>query len=192
MAVEGLSHNTGERTGTGAACEIFNRQLWFLPEKAAKPGSFPKFLSEGRDFMPLNNNLTSEGYPSPGPVPYFPQIFNPAPPPVQQPAVVQIVPPEVFYCLKDSGEQNLRLAVKAEQLEQRLQMKTLKEEAYINARAENQRTWTMTESGRPVELLDAALTAAFRLAPQGPEKHPVSYGLEFTGQEHLIILDEPS
>lgn len=142
--------------------------------------------------MPLNNNLTSEGYPSPGPVPYFPQIFNPAPPPVQQPAVVQIVPPEVFYCLKDSGEQNLRLAVKAEQLEQRLQMKTLKEEAYINARAENQRTWTMTESGRPVELLDAALTAAFQLVPQGPEEHPVSYGLEFTGQEHLIILDEPS
>ena len=92
--------------------------------------------------------------------------------------------------MKDCSEQNLRLAVKAEQLEHRLQMKTLKEEAYTNARVENQRTWTMTESGRPVELLDAALIAAFRVIPQGPVEHPVSYGLEFTGQESLIVLDE--
>ena len=66
-----------------------------------------------------NNNLTPESYQNPGPVPYFPQVFNPGPPPVQQPAVVQVVPPEAFYYLKDSDEHSLRLAVKVEQLGKR-------------------------------------------------------------------------
>ena len=139
-----------------------------------------------------NNNLMPGGYQSPGPVPNFPQGFNPAPPMVQQPAVVPVVPPEAFLALKDFGEDNRHLAVKVAQLEQQLRVKEQKEEAYTRTFVNGNQTWTMTESGRPVELLDAALTAAFRIVPQGPEKHPVSYGLEFTGQEHLIILDEPS
>ena len=48
----------------------------------------------------------------------------------------------------------------------------------------------MTESGRCVELLDAALTSAFRLVPHGPENHPVTFGLEFTGRAGFILLDE--
>ena len=139
-----------------------------------------------------NNNLTPESYQNPGPVPYFPQVFNPGPPPVQQPAVVHVVPPEAFYYLKDADEHSLRLAVKVEQLEQQLREKERKEEAYTKIFADGKRTWTMTESGRPVELLDAALIAAFRVIPQGPVEHPVSYGLEFTGQESLIVLDEPA
>ena len=139
-----------------------------------------------------NNNLTPESYQNPGPVPYFPQVFNPGPPLVQQPAVVHVVPPEAFYYLKDADEHSLRLAVKVEQLEQQLREKERKEEAYTKIFADGKRTWTMTESGRPVELLDAALIAAFRVIPQGPVEHPVSYGLEFTGQESLIVLDEPA
>ena len=139
-----------------------------------------------------NNNLMPEGYQSPGPVPYFPQSFNPTPPMVQQPAVVPVVPPEAFLALKDFGEDNRHLAVKVAQLEQQLRVKELKEEAYTRTFVNGNQTWTMTESGRPVELLDAALTAAFRIVPQGPVEHPTSYGMEFTGHENLIVLDEPS
>ena len=66
-----------------------------------------------------NNNLTPESYQNPGPVPYFPRVCKPGPPPVQQPAVVQVVPPEAFYYLKDADEHSLRLAVKVEQLGKR-------------------------------------------------------------------------
>ena len=140
----------------------------------------------------INNNLMPVGYPSPGPVPNLPQGFNPAPPMVQQPLVVPVVPPEAFLTLKDFGEDNRHLAVKVAQLEQQLRVKEQKEEAYTRTFVNGNQTWTMTESGRPVELLDAALIAACRIVPQGPVKHPASYGMKFTGQEGLIALDEPS
>lgn len=140
----------------------------------------------------INNNLMPVGYPSPGPVPNLPQGFNPAPPMVQQPLVVPVVPPEAFLALKDFGEDNRHLAVKVAQLEQQLRVKEQKEEAYTRIFVNGNQTWTMTESGRPVELLDAALDAACRIVPQGPVKHPASYGMKFTGQEGLIALDEPS
>lgn len=122
--------------------------------------------------------------------PAFPQIFNPPSPTLQPSAVLQVVPAEALCYLKDAGEQNLHLAVENERLRHRQHMKELKEDAYTRAFTDDNRTWTMTDSGRCVELLDAALTASFQLIPQGPEKHSVIYGLKFTGQTGLILLHE--
>ena len=124
------------------------------------------------------------------PGPTFPQIFNSPSPALQPPAVLQVVPAEAVCYLKDAGEQNLHLAVENERLRHQQHTKRLKEEAYTKAVEGDNRTWTMTESGRLVELLDAALTAAFQLTPQGPEEHPVTYGLRFTGHEELILFKE--
>ena len=137
---------------------------------------------------------TNNPFPAPDqrqlPGPAFPQIFNPPSPAFQPSAVIQGVPAEILCYLKDADAQNLHLAVENERLRHQQHMKRLKEEAYTKAFEGNNRTLTTTESGRPVELLDAALTAAFQLISHGPEEHPVTYGLRFTGHEEFILFKE--
>ena len=108
------------------------------------------------------------------------------------PLYVQTVPPEVLQYLAAADANNCRLAVENERYRLRLQARELREDAYSSTWEMNQRTWTMTESGRPVELLDFVLTAAARVVPRGPEKLPACYVLRFTGKNDLIIIDEPS
>ena len=84
------------------------------------------------------------------------------------PLYVQTVPPEVLQYLAASDANNCRLAVENERYRLRLQARELREDAYSSTWEMNQRTWTMTESGRPVELLDFVLTAAARVVPRGP------------------------
>lgn len=108
------------------------------------------------------------------------------------PVYLPMVPPEVLRYLAAADANNCRLAVENEQYRMRLQARELREDAYSSTWEMNQRTWTMTESGRPVELLDFALNAAARVVPQGPEKLPACYVLRFTGKNDMIIIDEPS
>lgn len=136
------------------------------------------------------NNPFSAPHQGQLPSPAFPQIFNSPSPPFQPPAVLPMVPAEALCYLKDTNERNLHLAVENERLKHKQHMEKLKEEAYTKAFGCDNRTWTITESGRPVEVLDADLTAAFQLIPQGPEEHPVTYGLGFTGHKELILFNE--
>lgn len=140
------------------------------------------------------NNNTSE--PGPGQGMWCsasaPQAYNCFQPPVSQSILVPTVPPDIFYSLKNSEECCIRLAVEAERLRQQQHMKVLKEEAYTNVSTDRRGTWTTTESGRLVELLDATVVAAFQMIPQGPVKHSVCYALEFRGHKGPIILDEPA
>lgn len=139
-----------------------------------------------------NNTLPLGSCQCPWPGVDVPQSPNPILPPIQPPIVVSTVPPDVFYSLKDAEDRCINLAVEVEQLKQQKFTKALKEEAYTQVFTNNNRTWTMTESGRHVELMDTALTSAFQLIPQGPMAHPVCYGLNFIGHKELIILDESS
>lgn len=115
--------------------------------------------------------------------------YNNLPP---TPLYIPMVPPEVLQYLAASDANNCRLAVENERYRQRLQARELREDAYSSTWEMNRRTWTATESGRPVELLDFALATAARVVPQGPEKLPACYVLRFTGKNDLIIIDEPS
>ena len=115
--------------------------------------------------------------------------YNNLPP---TPLYIPMVPPEVLQYLAASDANNCRLAVENERYRQRLQARELREDAYSSTWEMNRSTWTATESGRPVELLDYPLAAAVRVVPRGPEKHPVCYVLWFTGKNDPIIIDEPS
>ena len=136
-----------------------------------------------------NNDLVSSPYQNLYPGMNTPQGYSSFQPPAQQTVLIPSVPPDIFYSLKDSEERNTRLAVEVERLKQQQHMKMLKEEAYTNTFINGKGTYTTTESGRYVELLDTAITSAFQLIPHGPVEHPVRYGLEFRGHKRLIILD---
>lgn len=113
---------------------------------------------------------------------------NPSPTPLYVPTV----PPEVLQYLTTVDANNCRLAVENERYRLQLQAKGLREEAYTSVTTSNGRAWTMTESGRPVELLDSVLIAAVRVVHQGPEEHPTYYALRFAGKKELVFLDEYS
>ena len=115
--------------------------------------------------------------------------YNNLPP---TPLYIPMVPPEVLQYLAASDANNCRLAVEIERYRQRLQARELREDAYSSTWEMNRRTWTATESGRPVELLNFALAAAAKVVPRGPEKHPACYVLRFTGKNNPIIIDESS
>ncbi|MGM9618289.1 MAG: hypothetical protein ACI3W8_00410 [Oscillospiraceae bacterium] len=108
------------------------------------------------------------------------------------PFYVPAIPPDVLQYLAALEAEGRRLAVENERQRQQLQAKVLREEAYATAVTANQRTWTVTESNRLVELLNAALTSAVRVEPRGPEEHPAYYVLCFSGKGAPVVLDEPS
>lgn len=100
------------------------------------------------------------------------------------------VPLNVVGDLVAAKDAAFQLSVQNERLQHQLQMKQLKEEAFSDVQTIGGRAYTFTESGRPVEVMDRAAAAAWKVVHRGPEPQPERYCVEFENGTFVWLTRE--